>query len=260
MRRIVFASWEDVPHLTPEMKQAQLATMDPHLRDARTRGIPFLGSGAVFPVETGVIEIKAFPIPDHYPRAFALDVGWNRTAALWGALDPKTDVLYLYDEHYVAEENPSTHANAIKGYGVKSNYRADWIPGVCDPAARGRNQKDGTKLIEDYRALGLKVDAAMSKITDAAVHEVWLRLSSGRLKVFSHLQYFFKEYLLYRRDENGKIIESKSRPDHLMDCLKFLVVSGISKMIAVPFAYTKEAENPEWGDPYAMSGNAWMSA
>jgi len=238
------------------MKAKQLADMDPHLRDARTRGIPFLGSGAVFPVPTDVIEIKPFPIPGHWPRAFGLDVGWNRTAALWGALDQSSDILYLYDEHYVAEENPNTHANAIIGYGIKSSYRAKWIPGVIDPAARGRAQADGQRLIEDYQALGLDIEAALSRTTDSAVHEVWLRLSSGRLKAFSTLQFFFKEYLLYRRDKNGKIIENKSRPDHLMDCLKFLVVSGLARIRPVP--YEKKAE--EWGDPYANSANSWMSA
>lgn len=256
MKKLLFCSWDSVPHLTEAMKSAQLADMDPHLRDARTRGIPFLGSGAVFPVEPSVIEIKAFRIPDHWPRAFGMDVGWNRTAALWGALDQESDILYLYDEHYVAEENPSTHANAIMGYGVQGSNRAKWIPGVIDPAARGRNPQDGSRLIEDYKALGLNLEAAQIKATDSAIHEVWLRLSTGRLKVFSHLQYFFKEYLLYRRDKNGKIIENRARPDHLIDSLKFLVVSGLQRMKAPP----KELEHQEWGDPYAMSGQGWMSA
>ena len=257
MRRIVFASWDDCGHLTEAQKAAQLADMDPHLRDARTRGIPFLGSGAVFPVSTEVIEIRPFEIPKHWPRGFGLDVGWNRTAALWGALDQSSDILYLYDEHYVAEENPSTHANAILGYGVKGTNRGRWIPGVCDPAARGRSQRDGERLIDDYHELGLNLEAAASRTTDSAVHEVWLRLSSGRLKVFSTLQYFFKEYLLYRRDKNGRIIENKQRPDHLIDCLKFLVVSGIARMVPPP--YEKEPET-EWDDPYAMSGQGWMSS
>ncbi len=256
-RKLVFCDW-NVPHLTPEMRESQLKDMDPHLRDARSRGIPFLGSGAVFPVQTRDIEIKAFAIPDSWPRAFGMDVGWARTAALWGALDRQSDILYVYDEHYIGEENPNIHANAIIGYASKGNLRAKWIPGVIDPAARGRAQKDGERLIEDYRALGLDLEPAASRTTDSAVHEVWLRLSSGRLKVFSHLQYFFKEYLLYRRDKNGKIIESKARPDHIMDCLKFLVVSGIDRMKPVP--YQGGQDIPDWGDPYAMSQNGWMSA
>ncbi len=111
-------------------------------------------------------------------------------------------------------------------------------------------------MIEDYKALGLDLEPAMSKTTDSAVHEVWLRLSSGRLKVFSTLQYFFKEYLLYRRDENGKIIESKSRPDHIIDAVKMLVVSGIDRMKAVPY----QKETYEWGDPHMMVPQGWMAS
>lgn len=256
MRRVIFASWADVPHLTEAMKNAQLEGMDPHLRDARTRGIPFLGSGAVYPLTTDVFEIKPFAIPDHWPRAYGFDVGWNRTAAIWGAIDPANDVLYLYDEHYVAEENPNTHANSIMGIGASSKQRAKWIPGVIDPASNGRSQKDGTVLMETYQRLGMDVQNAVNAV-DAGIHEVWLRMSSGRLKVFSTLQFFFKEYLLYRRTKDGKIVKNKQRPDHLMDAMRYLVISGIQRMKAVPY---QADENAEWGDPHAQSGQSWMAS
>jgi hypothetical protein len=258
LRRLVIASWDDVPHLTEEMKVAQLSTMDPHLRDARRRGIPFLGSGAVYPVPTEVIEIKPFPIPDHWVRIFGLDVGWHRTAAIWGAHDRDSDIVYLYDEHYVGEENPRSHAESIKGSGVKSNLRAPWIPGVIDPASKGRSQKDGEKLLETYRNLGLDLETAVNAV-EAGIREVWLRLSSGRLKVFSTLQFWFKEYLLYRRDKNGKIIESKARPDHLMDATRYLIVSGLDKMKQPPYDMTRR-ELPDWGDPELVGSQGWMSA
>ena len=237
------------------MKAKQLADMDPHLRDARTRGIPFLGAGAVYPIPTDVIEVKPFPIPDYWPRAFGLDVGWNRTAAIWGAHDRSNDVIYLYDEHYVAEEHPQTHAGAILGDGIKSNYRARWIPGVIDPASKGKGQADGIKLLDTYKNLGMDLEMAINAV-EAGVRDVRIRLSSGRLKVFSHLQWFFKEYLLYRRDKDGKIIESKGRPDHLMDAVRYLIVSGIHRMKDVP----GHSEQPDYGDPYAITANNWMSA
>jgi hypothetical protein len=41
--------------------------------------------------------------------------------------------------------------------------------------------------------------------------------------VFRTLQNFLSEYRLYRRDEKGRIIKAK---DHLMDDLRYLVMSG----------------------------------
>ena len=42
------------------------------------------------------IVVKDQPIPDHWRRGYGLDIRWNTVAAIWGAIDPGTDVLYLY--------------------------------------------------------------------------------------------------------------------------------------------------------------------
>lgn len=256
-KSLIVCDWESVPHLTEAMKTAQLKDMDPHLRDARSRGIPFLGAGAVYPVLTSIIEVAPFAIPDHWPRGFGLDVGYNMTGAIWGAINPENDVLYLYDEHYVAEETPATHAYAIMGYGTKGNNRAKWIPGVIDPASKGRQQADGVQLLESYKNLGLDLETAINAV-DSGIYQVWMRLSSGRLKVFSSLQYFFKEYLLYRRikKEDGKVLIRKKN-DHIMDALRYLVMSGIERMKPVPYI---ASATPEYGDPYSMSGTSWMAS
>jgi hypothetical protein len=43
------------------------------------------------------IVVDPFEIPVHCIRAYGLDVGWRRTAAIWGALDPDTDVFLYWD-------------------------------------------------------------------------------------------------------------------------------------------------------------------
>ena len=47
---VVFAGWQDVPHLSEEAKAGLAASYLPHERDARMKGIPSLGSGAIYPV------------------------------------------------------------------------------------------------------------------------------------------------------------------------------------------------------------------
>ena len=151
------------------------------------------------------------PVPGHWPRAYGLDVGWNRTAAVWGALDRDSDVLYLYSEHYVGEAEPSVHASAIQA-------RGKWIRGAIDPASRGRTQTDGRQLLQMYTDLGLDLTMADNAV-EAGIYRVWQRLTSGRLKAFESLQQWFAEFRLYRRDEKGKVVKER---DHLMDATRHL--------------------------------------
>lgn len=215
---VVNCTWDDVPHLTKEEKEHQWERTPPHIRDAKAKGIPAIGSGAIYPIPEEDLKVQPFKIPEWWPRAFAMDVGWNRTAALWGALDRESDILYLYSEYYRGQAEPSVHADAIKSRGA-------WIPGVIDPASRGRNQKDGTQLFQIYTDLGLDIEKSKNAV-EAGISEVWQRMSSGRIKIFSTLQNTFTELRMYHRDENGKIIKSD---DHLMDCCKYLILSGISR-------------------------------
>jgi len=213
-KALIMAGWSDVPHLGEAEQKRMLAETPPYLRDARSKGIPSLGSGAIYPVPESEIKVADFPIPKHWPRLYALDVGWNRTAALWGAWDRDSDTIYLIAEHYRGQAEPAIHANAIQSKGK-------WIEGVIDPASRGRAQADGEKLIESYKGLGLKLHLA-NNARESGIYEVWQRLSTGRLKVFASLGSWLTEYRMYRRDEKGAIIKEN---DHLMDCSRYLVLA-----------------------------------
>jgi hypothetical protein len=58
-------------------------------------------------------------------------------------------------------------------------------------------------------------------------------MTSGKLKVFRSLGSFLSEFRLYRRDQDGKVVKDH---DHLMDCLRYLVMSGRELMRAEPKA------------------------
>ncbi len=239
---VVMASWDDVPHLTKEAKDLLWASIPPHQRDARSKGIPALGSGAIYPVTESDIFVDDFAIPDHWPRAYGLDVGWNRTACAWGALDKESDILYVYSEHYRGQAEASIHAESIKS-------RGDWIPGVIDPASRGRAQADGKQLLQMYIDLGLDIDVANNAV-ESGIYEVWQRMSTGRLKIFNSCSNIKAEFRLYRRDDKGRIVKES---DHLMDALRYLVMSGILR------AKTKEKKKPKSGYHYGITADSWMS-
>ena len=204
-RAVISAGWDDVPHLTEEQKSDMLKSTMPHLRDARSKGIPSLGSGAIYPIALDEFVIDPVPLPEHYPKLYAMDVGWNVTAAVWGAWDQASDVVYLYSEHYRGQAEPAVHASAIKA-------RGEWIPGVIDPASKGRTQTDGKQLYKMYRDEGLNLRTADNAV-EAGLLEVYQRLSTGRLKVFNTLSKFLWEYKLYQRDEKGRIVKKN---DHCL--------------------------------------------
>jgi phage terminase large subunit-like protein len=208
---VVTATWDDAPHLDEAAKKELWNSIPPFQRDARSKGIPQLGAGAIYPVPESDLLVAPFAVPEHWPRGYGMDVGWNCTAAIWGAMDRQTDTLYLYREYARSQAEPSIHVHGIKAAG-------DWIPGFIDPAARGRSQVDGSQLIADYRALGLKLQLADNGV-ESGLYSVWNRMSTGRLKVFNSLSGWLQEFRLYRRDDRGHVVKDN---DHRMDAMRYL--------------------------------------
>lgn len=209
-RYIIRATWDDAPHLSEEAKREALHAIPLFQRDARTKGIPTLGAGAIFQISEETVFIDPFAIPKHYKKLYGMDVGWNRTAAAFAAIDPDTNIFYVYSEHYLGEETPLVHAEAIKS-------RGKWILGFIDPAARGRGQDDGQKLFDQYVEKGLLIDKADNAVTGPLwdMHEA---MEQGRFKIFRTCANILKEYRLYRRDEKGRIVK---KDDHAMDAMRY---------------------------------------
>lgn len=207
-RFVVQASWDEAPHLSQQDKDDIISSYSPHERDARSKGVPQLGSGRIYPIPEEDLIVDDFAIPEHWIQAYGFDVGWKATAAVWGALNRESDVLYLHSCYKQGEEKPIIHAASIKA-------RGEWIPGLSDPAALGRGQRDGKQLMIEYNELGLKLVPAENPV-EAGILKLYKRMTTGRLKVFRSMVQWFEEFRIYRRDEKGKIVKDF---DHIMDCL-----------------------------------------
>lgn len=229
---VISVGWDEVPHLSTEEKEKRLKGMSPHLRDARTKGLPNLGAGVVYPYPEDDLVVTPFQIPEYWPKAYGLDVGWNRTAAVWVAMDPDSKVYYLYSEHYEGMAPPAVHSSAIRA-------RGKWMVGAVDPGSRATSQMDGRCLFNEYIEEGLDLELADNAI-EAGILKCQQLFASGRLKIFSTLSNWLEEFRLYRRDENGKI-EAK-QDDHLMDATRYLVMAcpDILTVEPDPMSYTKE--------------------
>ena len=220
-RSVTTMTIDDAGHLTPARRAEIVAQYSPHEREARTRGIPSLGSGAIYPVPESAFVCAPFAIPPYWRRCYGMDVGWKKTACVWIAEDPTDKVRYAYAEYGRGEALPIVHASAIKSRGT-------WITGAIDPASRGRQQADGQQLMATYTKEGLKLKTAINAV-DAGIYDVWQRLETGRMRVFSTLKGLLEEVRMYHRDEKGDVVKKN---DHYCDAWRYgnMTFDGVAKI------------------------------
>jgi len=222
-RACVQIGWADAPWLDEDAQNEIISSTPPFQREAVKYGTPSLGIGAVYPIPLDEITISAqdaaklHPLPAYWRYIYGFDVGWNKTAAIFLAHDIDNDIVYVVDEYYQGQREPELHAMHIKARG------GDWQIGVIDPASAGSNQMDGDKLIRVYRShpISLRIREADNAV-EAGIAKVWSRLSSGKLKFFPNTFNLQNEYLLYRRDENGRVVKEN---DHALDALRYAINS-----------------------------------
>lgn len=202
------ATWDDSPHLTDDVKAKFLAKLPKHERDARTKGIPMMGEGMVFPIADEDILCTPFKIPDHYPRLAAVDFGINHYAAgVWMAIDPDSDTVYLTDAYRKKGELPPFHASAIKRRDPDNFIPVMWPhDGVNDEKGTGKN------VAESYKTEGVRMFQFSARYDDTVgstqkiepvVQDMYQRMESGTFKVFDNVggQLFLSEKRgLHRKD------------------------------------------------------------
>ena len=126
-RHYVQMTLHDAEHYSKKQKEQILAQYPAHERDARTAGVPMLGSGRVYPVNEEQITFKVSDFtegfPSYWPCIGAVDFGdWDHpTAAVFVRWDRDSDTLYLYDVYRRSREKLAVHTKAVKG-------RGEWIP------------------------------------------------------------------------------------------------------------------------------------
>jgi hypothetical protein len=111
---------------------------------------------------------------------------------------------------------PAVHTAAIKARGA--------MPIFIDPASNASNQIDGRKLFAIYHSLGLNVHMADNG-REAGFYAVWLRLSTGRLKIFRSLKHWLAEFRVFARDEKGQIIQESKF--HGMAATRYLLLNTL---------------------------------
>jgi phage terminase large subunit-like protein len=216
---------DDAEHYTPEQREIIIASYPAHERAARTKGIPQLGSGRVFPLDEEIIKVAPFQIPAHWPQIAGIDFGWDHpTAAVRLAFDRDTDTIYVTAAHRQCAQTPLMFTSAVKPWGA-------WLPWSWPHDGKQSGGKfdaqDQKQLQALYAGHGLRMLSDHATFEDgtngveAGIMDMLDRMQTGRWKVFAHLEDWFEEFRLYHRKdglivkENDDLI-SASRYAHMM--------------------------------------------
>lgn len=210
---VTHATIDDAEHYTPEQRAMIIASYPEHERKARAKGLPAMGSGAVFgEADEDEIKIKPFPIPAHWPQIGGLDFGWDHpSAAARIAWDRDADCLYITNAYRKRQQTPLMFSATIKPWG-------DWLPWAWPHDGRQSSGKFGLpgqeqkQLAAIYKGHGLNMLPIHAQCEDgtngveATVQDMLDRMLTGRLRVFSHLDEWFEEFRNYHR-KDGLIVK-----------------------------------------------------
>jgi hypothetical protein len=194
--------------------------------EARTKGIPMMGSGRIFPVSEQSIACERRDIPRHWARIGGMDFGWTHPAAFVElAHDRDHDIVYVTKALRVSEQTPIQHAAAVKPWG---NIQWAW------PRDGNRETLEGAgiALSRQYAAQGLDMlptwaqfEPEYGKETGSISVEAGLmamldRMETGRFRVFDDLNDWFEEFRLFHR-KDGKVVKER---DDLMSATRYAVM------------------------------------
>lgn len=217
MPHLVTATWDDVPHLTEKQKKDLWAAIPAHERDARSKGIPTLGSGLIFPVSEEEITVEPFALPKHWAQIGGMDFGYDHPfAAVKLAHDRDNDVIYLTAEYRKSQATPVIHAAAVKQWGAsEGNASKQWLPWAW-PHDGLRRDKDtsGKEFAVLYEDQGLNMLPEKATFDDggngveAGLSEMLDRMQTGRWKVFKTCTAWLEERRLYHR-KDGVVVKER---------------------------------------------------
>jgi phage terminase large subunit-like protein len=188
---------DDAEHFSDEERARIIASYPAHEREARTKGIPTLGSGRIFPISEEMLAIEHREFPKHWPRIGGMDFGWDHPfAAVELVWDRDADTVYVARCYRIREATPIVHAAALRPWGKE-------LPWAWPRDGRRETLEGaGIALAKQYEAQHLKMLAIHAQFEDksisveAGITDMLIRMESGRFKVFKHLNEWFEEFRL----------------------------------------------------------------
>ena len=211
----------DVEHYSQEEKEQIVNSYPEHEREARSKGIPILGEGRIYPISESQVTCTPFTIPDHWPRIKAMDFGTydHPSACAFVAYDRDSDTVYLYNGWKASQKT-------IAEESVLINKLHPWVP-VAWPHDGLKHDKNTKSTIRDlYAAEGVNMLEERATFEDGGnsvemgLAKILNMMVLGNFKVFSQLEIFFEEFRLYHR-KDGKVVKTR---DDFLDAVRYAIM------------------------------------
>tara|TARA_R110000851_G_scaffold5398_2_gene22374 strand:- start:2020 stop:3513 length:1494 start_codon:yes stop_codon:yes gene_type:complete len=251
-------TWDDAPHLDEDTKEQLLGAIPEYQRAMRSKGIPILGSGVIFPVADEIIKVEPFECPDHWFVLDGMDFGWDHPQAhvqLWFDMDE--GVTYVVHAWRKSERDASQAWTAVKKWAkdVPSAWPHDGL----------QHEKGGGEVLKaQYKEAGFDMIETHATHVEGGISVesgLWNMLQDmrdGKFRVFGTCSEFFEEKLLYHRDDNGRVVKVKD------DVLSAVRYAYMMKRYAIPMGSIKKIRQNngignapavhDW-DPYGGTGD-----
>lgn len=224
-RHVTSMTIYDVDHYSKAERDAIVSSYPAHEREARSKGVPTMGSGRIFPIAEEEITIDPMPVPKHWYQIIGVDFGYDHPfAAVHVVWDRDWDSVYVCKAYRQRQATPVIHAAAVRPWGA-------WVPCAWPHDGLQHDKGSGYKLAQLYKDQKLNMLGEHTTHEDggngveAGLMDMLDRMQTGRFHVFSNLSEWFEEFRLYHRkklpDNTSKIV--KERED-LMSATRYAVM------------------------------------
>ncbi|MGL5581046.1 MAG: terminase large subunit domain-containing protein [Cetobacterium sp.] len=266
------ASWDECPHIDEATIKRLLAGIPHWQHDMRRKGLPVLGSGAVFPFRDEDIMCEDIEPLHTWPIICSVDFSSVNDASVvvYCAHDPIADVYYVYWMEYIdaiVNKNPKFMSKVIL------NSPTPRIPVVSphdggiksvNPESKARVMKDlGVNVLGEpfYNPSNLNLAfhhiGKRNREREPGLTEMRRLFETDKLKVCRSILPFFKEkaQMFYAPTASGGM-ETKGKDDAI-DAIRYAILSlrgnrGVEKRFCVDpvgqnngFVFD-ESELPTW--------------
>lgn len=223
-RVVVNATLDEAMHFSEAEKKRRLAGYLAHERDARAKGLPMLGSGAVYTFSEDTIKEAPIPwgdVPHSWFKLWGIDFGIDHPfGAVLGAWDKDIDVIHILAALRMRDGLPIMHAAQMREIAAAA-------PVAWPHDGHSRDKGSGDELSKTYAKHKLNMLAEHASFEsggysrEAAVLEIAERSTTGRFKVCAHLSDWFSEFRLYHR-KDGLIVKLE---DDLMSATEKIIMA-----------------------------------